>query len=316
MFEKASLLMFIGLQLGSIGQLVSPEQATNGCLAEGTTVIYECAVNDTGHGSTVWQGNAFNCSDDQIVLNHSEYSRAGGVNGTCGDLFAESVAVNGSEYTSRLTVNVTEELDGKTFNCTLNETVDIGFVTIKVCMPLCDPAELISSDSTLDKTNDSAGTAAVPNGMISFTVSMAVQTCDHGCYSIGLSTTRMCMKNGSWSSGSLQGCACLNGNNAIWMTVLQIVGPPIPLVATIVGIVICCKCNCSRDKKKSNDQENPSSSTKEERETTIELRSTSPYDYYEPTKEEELEESFELPEGLSPDELQEVMDFISEIEDR
>ncbi len=54
-----------------------------------------------------------------------------GVSGSCGDLSVMSVEVSGNEYTSRLTLTATTELNGMTINCTLSSVVDFGSDTVK-----------------------------------------------------------------------------------------------------------------------------------------------------------------------------------------
>ena len=89
------------------------------CAQEGTTLNYECTVSDTlGIGSTIWQGDRFNCTEvnNQIALSHNHYRS--GQSGVCGDFSAASVGVNGSEYTSRLTIH-TSMLINTIINCTV-----------------------------------------------------------------------------------------------------------------------------------------------------------------------------------------------------
>ena len=118
--------------------LVLPEERTTGlgCIPEGKTVSYQCTVvgSLSPPGSTVWLGSAFNCFDssDLIVLHHFMYNTQTGARGSCGDLTAMSVGVNGTEYTSRLTLTATTELNGRMVNCTLNGVELIGSDTIKV----------------------------------------------------------------------------------------------------------------------------------------------------------------------------------------
>ena len=116
--------------------LVLPVERTTGlgCIPEGSTVSYECTVSDTSNpliASTVWQGSAFTCSLSEINLRHSSFE-PNGVSGFCGDLSAMSVGVNGNEYTSRLTLTATTELNGMTINCTLSSVVDFGSDTVKI----------------------------------------------------------------------------------------------------------------------------------------------------------------------------------------
>ena len=105
----------------------------NLCVHKGSTLNHECTVNDPtlGASSTVWQGETFKCSrstnHDQIALSHSHYES--GVSGVCGNVSAVSVGVSGSEYTSRLTVNVSSEV---TINCTLAGTIVVETIFVRV----------------------------------------------------------------------------------------------------------------------------------------------------------------------------------------
>ena len=116
--------------------LVLPEVRTTGlgCIPEGRTVSYQYTVTDSTNppiGSTVWRGSAFNCSySSGISLLHSQFGS--GVSAWCGDLIAMSVGVSGTEYTSRLTLNSTTELNEKMINCTFSSIVLIGYDIIKI----------------------------------------------------------------------------------------------------------------------------------------------------------------------------------------
>ncbi len=115
--------------------LVLPVERTTGlgCIP-GRTVSYECTVSDPSDppaASTVWQGSAFTCTLSRISFLHSSSFEPNGVSGSCGDLSAMSVGVNGNEYTSRLTLTATAELNGMTINCTLSSVVDFGSDTVK-----------------------------------------------------------------------------------------------------------------------------------------------------------------------------------------
>ena len=112
-------------------QLMSPEERTSGmrCIPLGNTVSYECTVD--GGVLTLWTGSAFTCPTASITLLHSLFTQLEGVSDKCGDLTAMSVGVNGTEYTSRLTLTATAELNGNTINCT-NGSGLIGFNIVRV----------------------------------------------------------------------------------------------------------------------------------------------------------------------------------------
>ena len=115
---------------------ILPKERTTGlgCIPDGTTVNYDCTVMDSlGVGSTVWRGSAFSCSGsppNALNLIHSGY-----VNGTsdiCGDLSAMSFGIDGSNYTSRLTVTANTGLDGTMIICTISNVVLEGSDAIRV----------------------------------------------------------------------------------------------------------------------------------------------------------------------------------------
>ena len=84
----------------------------------------------------------------------------------CAGLSAQSVSVNGTEFTSTLTLTATAQLNGTTINCTLNGMVLFGSKTIRVCPVSCDPREHQLGDN-ITHSNDS-GTTSVPNGVVVF----------------------------------------------------------------------------------------------------------------------------------------------------
>ena len=117
---------------------ILPEERTTGlgCIPDGTPVNYDCTVMDRAMnpiGATVWRGGAFSCSGsppNAISLQHSVY--ANGTSTTCGDLSAMSIGVDGTNYTSRLTVTANTGLNGTMINCTISGVVLEGFDTIRV----------------------------------------------------------------------------------------------------------------------------------------------------------------------------------------
>ena len=90
------------------------------CFQEGSDLNYECTVNDTTNiGSTIWLGDMFQCveSSNQIRLVHSKYET--GQVGVCGNFSAVSVRVNGSAFTSRLSIHSVTSNQITMINCTL-----------------------------------------------------------------------------------------------------------------------------------------------------------------------------------------------------
>ena len=90
-------------------------------------------MESLGIASTTWRGSAFSCSGsppNALNLLHSGY--ATGTSATCGDLFAMSIGVDGTNYTSRLTVTANTGLDGTMIDCTISNVVLEGSDTIRV----------------------------------------------------------------------------------------------------------------------------------------------------------------------------------------
>ena len=72
---------------------------------------------DSGGGSTIWRGSAFNCAGDAITLIHQNF-----IDGTIrgcndGDIVGQSVGVDGEFYTSQLNVTISAGLNSKTVVC-------------------------------------------------------------------------------------------------------------------------------------------------------------------------------------------------------
>ena len=90
-------------------------------------------MDSDGIASTVWRGSAISCSGsppNRISLIHAGYTS--GTSATCGDLTAMSVGVDGTNYTSRLTVTANTGLNGTMIDCTISSVLLVGFDTIRV----------------------------------------------------------------------------------------------------------------------------------------------------------------------------------------
>lgn len=104
------------------------------CICPGYTVVYECTI--VGGSATVWNGNAFNCSNshDEIILLHPFES---GVDHTMmcndGNIFGRGIKTDTRNiHISRLYVKVSNNLIGKSIVCTsdsdtqrMRETISI-----------------------------------------------------------------------------------------------------------------------------------------------------------------------------------------------
>ncbi len=131
MLAVSDICKFLVLQ-ATTGLVLPVERTTAlGCIPEGNTVSYECTVtDDDGFRSTIWRG--FNCPSRSsgIILVHILF-QPNGESGTCGDLSATSVGVSGNDYTSRLTLTATAELNGTIIECTRSDSVVVGSDTLK-----------------------------------------------------------------------------------------------------------------------------------------------------------------------------------------
>ena len=80
------------------------------CVCIGFSITYECTVMGRPGGATVWTGTTFECPGNEITLLHHRFSSDNGpAIGECNDgaIRGRSIRVNGSLYTSQLTITVT-----------------------------------------------------------------------------------------------------------------------------------------------------------------------------------------------------------------
>ena len=88
------------------------------CTCSGYNVIYECTVMGSSFGNTLWAGSAFNCSLEEIILQHLQYPE--NAHGECnnGYIMGKSIRVDsGIYYTSQLDVTISSDLVGKSIEC-------------------------------------------------------------------------------------------------------------------------------------------------------------------------------------------------------
>lgn len=90
----------------------------NDCVCPGYNAIYECTA--VGNGFTQWSGSAFQCQGlgNEIFLSHNNFND--GIRKECnnGAIVGHSLRVNGTCYTSQLTVYISANLNGTTIDCT------------------------------------------------------------------------------------------------------------------------------------------------------------------------------------------------------
>ena len=84
--------------------------------------------NGTG-GTTVWQGSAFDCARNEILLRHSQFESQAAI-GECnnGAITGRGIRSLDNAFTSQLNVSVTTSLRGKTVQCVYDNgtTTTIG----------------------------------------------------------------------------------------------------------------------------------------------------------------------------------------------
>ena len=96
-------------------------------------LTYVCAAH--GPGSTLWKGTAFRCSSSQneIILQHSDYTSAGGTTRYCNDraIAARSLRIeNDACYISQLNVTISTDMNDRTIECA--QTTRAGLSSIGV----------------------------------------------------------------------------------------------------------------------------------------------------------------------------------------
>jgi hypothetical protein len=82
-------------------------------------VTFECTV--TGGIFTVWNGDAFQCINEEIILRNRDFGASPPPTGICmrsdGQIIGEGVSQQNNSFTSRLSFNFTQGLVGSTVNC-------------------------------------------------------------------------------------------------------------------------------------------------------------------------------------------------------
>lgn len=116
-------------------EVLFQEPPNANCACQDDVLVYQCRV--VGPGSTKWNGTAFSCNDNEIILRHSLYGGPGGTSGECnnGAIVGRSLEVAGNRYTSQLSVSVGDEVSSNTtVRCVYNGNTAqvIGTSTLKI----------------------------------------------------------------------------------------------------------------------------------------------------------------------------------------
>ena len=97
-------------------------------------LTYVCTI--VGDGSTLWEGTAFDCPENGILLRHNLFNSTGGVTRICnrGAIVGRSVRVDNGCYTSQLNIRVTGDfaLNNKSIRCVHNAVEVIGTSTLMI----------------------------------------------------------------------------------------------------------------------------------------------------------------------------------------
>ena len=119
------------------GRAIRAFESNCTCIENGLSIVATCtAVED---GITIWEGSAFHCPGDSIVLLHSKFNTSERSQGTCNDgaILARAIGVDSGDYISELNVTVTNSTFNSFYNKTLmcvhhnTDESTIGSVTLK-----------------------------------------------------------------------------------------------------------------------------------------------------------------------------------------
>ena len=102
--------------------------ALNDCICQGYNVTYECTL--VSSGATIWKGTAFDCPliNNEITIFHSINNYTSQRPKACnnGAIIGHAVNAENDSYNiiSRLTVHVSDELNGTTVICAHDNGTD------------------------------------------------------------------------------------------------------------------------------------------------------------------------------------------------
>ena len=94
----------------------------------GEQLVYECVV--VGGGGTYWNGTALqNCSQDRILVRHSQVESGHNTTETCGStgqVVSRPVSAVNNSYTTQFIITASIELNGSTIGCTADDGTFVG----------------------------------------------------------------------------------------------------------------------------------------------------------------------------------------------
>ena len=113
---------------GVCGESTSKLTMLTSCICPGYEIVFECTV--AGVGGTIWHGTALEeCTDGRIILRHSQFESGYNITQTCGasgTIIGHAVSVENDFYTSQLTINVSQHLNGSTVECASDSGRQVG----------------------------------------------------------------------------------------------------------------------------------------------------------------------------------------------
>ena len=98
-------------------------------------MTYNCTVS--GSGATIWKGTEFDCSsNNEIIILHSiNYTSERPKTRNNGAIIGRAIGAENDSYTSQLTVQISDELNGTTIVCVHDngtDSVEIGSAILSV----------------------------------------------------------------------------------------------------------------------------------------------------------------------------------------
>ena len=83
-----------------------------------------------GGGATIWQETALEeCPGSRIILRHSQFESGHNTSQTCGasgPVIGHTISVVNESYTSQITINVSQHLNGSTIECASDSGAQVG----------------------------------------------------------------------------------------------------------------------------------------------------------------------------------------------
>ena len=111
--------------------------AVNDCGCQGYNVTYKCTV--FSGAATVWRGTAFDCSfinNEFVIFNDiNNYTSQNPQTCTNGAIIGRGTGVENDSYTSQITVQISDELNGTSVVCAHDngtDSIEIGSAILNI----------------------------------------------------------------------------------------------------------------------------------------------------------------------------------------